>query len=272
MKLSSFRPDWWLFSLSLLITAQPPALAEGFSVLIAPPRFELNAKPGEVIRRHLDISNPGDHIINLLVRTADWDITEQGAAAFHPPALRPNSCRPWMRIERHRVSVQPRGLKHYRFEAHVPEDAPAGECRTALLIEAPPEEAVETKAGALNLPIQGRIAVVIYLTVGDAKPQLQLRETLLDEYNGRQTPFLVVHNSGTAHGRTTGFVDAVDADGKRIEFEVTPLPILPGQTRRIPLFQPEIDGRKPQPFNPPLDLSGTLEWKEGKERFERRVE
>ena len=87
-----------------------------------------------------------------------------------------------------------------------------------------------------------------------------------------QTPFIVVHNSGNAHGRTTGFVDAVDANGKRFEFEITPLPILPGQTRRIPLFQPVIDEQEPQPFAPPLELKGTIEWDSGKEKFTRRVE
>ncbi|MGD8617466.1 MAG: hypothetical protein PVI91_17690, partial [Gammaproteobacteria bacterium] len=227
---------------------------------------------GEVIREHLDISNPGNQPMTLLIRTADWDMTDDGAATFHPPALRPGSCRPWMRIERHRIRLPARGRKRYRFEAHVPGDASAGECRTALLIEAPPEDAVETRAGSLNLPVKGRIAVVIYLAVGEAAPELHLQDALLDEYNGLQTPFIVVHNSGTAHGRTTGFVDAVDASGKRIELEITPLPIMSGQTRRVPLFQPEIDGRQPQAFTAPLHLQGTLEWRGGEEKFSRRVE
>ena len=69
-----------------------------------------------------------------------------------------------------------------------------------------------------------------------------------------------------------GLVDAVDATGKRLEFEITPLPILPGQTRRVPLFQPVIDDREPGPFKPPLELKGTIEWDGGSERFTRRAE
>ncbi|MDH3900454.1 MAG: hypothetical protein OEU51_05335 [Gammaproteobacteria bacterium] len=272
MKLKSFRPDYLLLTLALLLVTPVTATAEGFSVLVAPPRFELKADPGDVVRERLNINNPGSRPVTFLMRTADWDMTEDGAATFHPPALQPGSCRPWIRIERHKIRLPAQGKKSYRFEIHVPEDTPPGECRTALLIEAPPEEAVETQAGSLNLPVKGRIAVVIYLAIGDAAPELQLKDAFLDEYNGVQTPFVVMHNSGNAHGRTTGYVDAVDAEGKRVEFEITPLPILPGHTRKIPLFQPVIDKREPQPFTPPLGLKGTIEWDGGKEKFTRQVE
>jgi len=272
MKLKSLRPDYLLLTLALLLIAPVTASAEGFSVLVAPPRFELKANPGKVIREHLNINNPGSRPVTFLMRTADWDMTEDGVASFHPPALQPGSCRPWIRIERHKIHLPARGKKSYRFEIHVPEDAPPGECRTALLVEAPPEDVVETQAGSLNLPIKGRIAVVIYLAIGDAAPELKLKDALLGENNGLQTPFVVVHNSGNAHGRTTGIVDAVDAGGKHLEFEITPLPILPGQTRRVPLFQPVIDGHEPQAFTPPLEIKGTIEWNGGKEKFKRRIE
>jgi len=272
MKLKSSRPDYLLLVLVLLLAVPMTAAADGFSVLVAPPRFELKASPGDVVRERLDINNPGNRPVTFLMRTADWDMTEDGTATFHPPALQPGSCRPWVRIERHRIRLPAQGKKRYRFEIHVPEDTPPGECRTALMIEAPPEDAVEAQAGSINLPVKGRIAVVIYLAIADAAPQLQLQDALLDDYNGLLTPFIVVHNSGNAHGRTTGFVDAVDANGNRLEFEITPLPVMPGQTRRVPLFQPVIDRQEPQPFTPPLELKGTIEWDGGKEKFSRRVE
>ena len=272
MKLKSFRPDYLLLALALLLVTPSTTTAEGFSVLVAPPRYELKAKPGDVVREQLSINNPGNQPVTFLMRTADWDLTEDGAATFHPAALLPGSCRPWMRIERHEIRLPAQGKKRYRFEIHVPDDAPAGECRSALLVEAPPEDVVEAQAGSLNLPVKGRIAVIIYLTIGDAAPELQLKDTLLAEYNGLLTPFVVVHNSGNAHGRTTGFVNAVDATGKRFEFEITPLPILPGQTRRVPLFQPVFDEQPPPPFTPPLQLTGTIEWDGGREKFSQRVE
>ena len=126
-------------------------------------------------------------------------------------------------------------------------------------------------AGSLTLPIRGRIAIVIYLTIGDAQPRLEISDMVLELYNEKPRPVILVANTGNAHGRTAGFVEAVDATGKRFDFEITPLPILPGQTRRIPLYQPTIDDRTPQDFAVPLEISGSLEWGSGKTKIEQRV-
>ena len=255
----------------MLLTTPLNAGAEGFAVLVAPPRFELHASPGDTIRDHLEITNPGDIPVTFLMRTADWDMTEEGTATFYPPELQPGSCRPWVRIERHKISLPAQGKKRYRYQIKVPEDTPPGECRVALLIEAPPEDAVQTQAGSLTLPIRGRIAIVIYLTIGDAQPRLEISDMVLELYNEKPRPVILVANTGNAHGRTAGFVEAVDATGKRFDFEITPLPILPGQTRRIPLYQPTIDDRTPQDFAVPLEISGSLEWGSGKTKIEQRV-
>ncbi len=45
----------------------------------------------------------------------------------------------------------------------------------------------------------------------------------------------MVRNSGTAHGRLTGFLSGTDAAGNKLEFTPSTLPILPGETRGIPL-------------------------------------
>jgi fimbrial chaperone protein len=272
MNLKSFHPDYLLLTLAMLLFTPAETSAGGFSVLVAPPRYELKAKPGDIVRETLGINNPGNQPVTFLMRTADWDLTEDGAATFHAATLQPGSCRPWIRIERHEIRLPAQGKKRYRFEIHVPDDAVAGECRSALLVEAPPEDVVDARAGSLNLPVKGRIAVIIYLSIGNAAPELKLKNTLLAEYNGLQTPFLEIHNNGNAHGRTAGFVDAVDANGKRFEFEITPLPILPGQTRRVPLYQPVFDEQAPPPFTPPLQLKGTIEWEGGREKFMQRVE
>jgi len=246
--------------------------AEGFAVLVAPPRFELQANPGDTVSDHVEISNPGDSPITFLMRTADWDMTAEGAANFYPPELQPGSCRPWVRIERHKFRLPAQGKKRYRFQIQVPEDAPPGECRVALLVETPPEDAVQAQASSLTLPIRGRIAIVIYLAIGGAKPELEIRDLVLELHNEKPRPVIIVENTGNAHGRTAGFVEAIDATGKRLDFEITPLPILAGQTRRIPLYQPTIDDRPPVDFTTPLELSsGNLEWAEGNIKIERSV-
>ncbi len=258
-------------ALAILLVAPTKSNAEGFAVLVAPPRFELHANAGELVRDHVEITNPGDSAVTFLLRTADWDMTAEGSASFYPPELQPGSCRPWVRIERHKIHLPAQGKKRYRFQIQVPEDAPPGEGRVALLVEAPPEDAVQAQASSLNLPIRGRIAIVIYLAVGGAQPELQIRDMVLELHNEKPRPVIIVENTGNAHGRTAGYAEAIDATGKRFDFEITPLPILAGQTRRIPLYQPSIDDRTPEDYTTPLEISGNLEWGSGTLKIEKRV-
>jgi len=271
MKSKSSLPEFLVSVLAMSLLAATAALADGFSVLVSPPRFELSARPGEVLRNYVEINNPNNQPITLDLRTADWDMSETGATTFYPPELQPGSCRPWARIERHQIRLPAQVTKRYRFQLDIPADAPAGECRLALLLEAPREDAVIAQADTLNIPVQGRLAVVMYIAVGDASPDLELQEVVLEDVNGQPAPVAIVRNRGNAHARTAGFVDATDAAGRHLEFAVASLPILAGQTRRVPLRRAEPEGSEAEPFVPPLELQGALEWETGKRKIRARI-
>jgi len=257
---------------TLLVMPAPAAMANGFSVLVSPPRFELAGKPGDVLRGYVEINNPENRPASLEVRTADWDMSETGATTFYPPELQPGSCRPWARIERHELRLPPQTTRRYRFQIEIPADAAPGECRLALLLQAPEEHAVITQADTLSIPVQARVAVIMYVKVGDASADLVLEKIELDDSNGQAVPVALVHNRGNAHARTSGFVDATDARGRQLEFAVAVLPILPGQTRRIPLSRAFPEGSAPEPLVTPLDLQGTLEWDDGKLKISSRLQ
>jgi fimbrial chaperone protein len=267
------RPEIrYLLVIVLLFAGIRPVVAAGFAASVSPPRFELKGNPGDVLRDHVDIQNPDNQSATFLLRTADWSMNEAGSATFYPPELQPGSCRPWSRIERHKILVPPKGSKRFRFEIAIPKDAPVGECRLALLIEAPPDEAVVTQANSLTIPVQARVAVVIYVEVGDAAPDLILKGFTMDDYNGQRTPMAILQNRGTAHARPTGFLDAVDSTGERLEFQLIPMPILPGQTRKIPLQQAVMKDETTQRVKAPLQLKGTIEWNGEKLKIDQRVE
>jgi len=271
MKSKSSLPDYLAAVLGLFLLAANTVLANGFSVLVSPPRFELTGQPGEVLRNYVEISNPNNRAISLDLRTADWDMTANGATTFYPPELQPGSCRPWARIERHQIRMPAQATKRYRFQIDIPADAPASECRLALLLEAPPEDAVIARADTLSIPVQGRLAVIMYIAVGGARPELVLQEIILEEINGQPSPVAVVHNRGNAHARTAGFVDATDADGRKLEFAVASLPILAGQTRRVPLRRAETEGSDAEPFALPLEMQGAIEWETGRQAVRARI-
>src|SRR5690606_25043991 len=70
------------------------AAAQGFSAHVLPPRFEDSAQPGTVYRNVIEIQNTSPEAVRFGVRTADWDLDENGGVNFDY-ALAADSCRPW---------------------------------------------------------------------------------------------------------------------------------------------------------------------------------
>ena len=237
----------------------PAALAAAFSAVVGPPRFELKSKPGSIVRETLEIVNDSNDYGNYSMRTADWELATDGTVVFREE-LAAGSCRSWVRLERRDVRLAPRGQRRFRFEVHVPADAGHVQCRFAVLVEGKDDVIPST---GVALPMQGRIAVIVYVTVGDAKPALELKTIDVGVVNGRRLPLARFENTGTAHGRPEGTLEARDASGKLMEFTVAPSPILPGRTQAVVLWPADApDGKTPE-FTYPLRLKGKIEWQGG---------
>lgn len=261
-KSTLWRPSGLAAAAALALLAASDA--SPFAGLVSPPRFELKAKAGEVVHQVLEIGNDTSVGDEFAVSTADWHLNENGGVEFHEP-LQAGSCRPWVRIERRIVRMQPRSVRKFRFEVHVPADAPAQECRFAIMVEKAAEALPEVTAGSIQFPLQGRIGVIVYVAVGKVTPRLELREVALKDFNGRLTPAATFHNSGTSHGRPEGVLEGTDAAGKSFEFVVSPFPVLPGETRSVALWAQEGPDKKAPEIRYPLRLRGTIEWDGGKQ-------
>ncbi|ALN60601.1 hypothetical protein GLE_5260 [Lysobacter enzymogenes] len=246
------------FAVLCLPLALLPAAAgaQGFSALVSPPRFEDRAKPGSVYRNVVEITNVSARAARYTLKTADWTMDAHGAVAFDT-ALAPGSCRPWVGLEAAQIDVAANGKRRYRFEVAVPADAPAGECRFAILLEGEPESA----GGALALPVSGRIGIIVYLAVGEAAARLHVVETTTAQVDGQRVPVLRVRNEGNAHTRLEGLIDGIDASGRRYGLQPSSLPILPGETRTLALTPQADDADSAPPaLAYPLQLKGALEW------------
>lgn len=257
-----------LLAAALLAVDARPAAAQGFAALISPPRFELTAKPGATVRQVLEVSNRSAAPAHYRIHTADFDLTAQYGVTFHEN-LQPNSCRPWVALERPDVTLPGGGTIRYRFEIAVPKDAPAGECRFGLLVEG--ADSTVAQAGGVQLPISGRIGVIVYVVIGDAAPTLEVFGPHVITANGKRVPSLRVHNSGNAHGRMSGFLSGKDANGVRYDFTPSDFPILPGEDREV-YFMPSLPNNDSPTLTFPVTVRGTLEWAGGTvpvdERFE----
>jgi hypothetical protein len=230
--------------------------AQGFAAQVSPPRFEIAARPGKTVRNVIEVSNRSTAPGRYLVHTTDWTLSPDFAVNFHDD-LQPGSCRPWVAIERPEVVVPGNGILRYRFEVSVPADAAAGECRFAVMIEgADPSIA---KSNGMDLPVTGRIGVIVYLNVGDAVPDLELFGPKIATLNGQRIPTLRVHNAGDAHGRVSGFLTGTDAKGIKYDFTPSDFPILPHEEREVFLTPSTATDERPT-LTFPVTVKGTLEW------------
>jgi len=242
----------------LLLAALPlsHAHAQEFAALVSPPRFELTGKPGQTIRQVFELTNRSGAPAKFHLHTADFTLDANYSVNFWDN-LQPGSCRPWVAIERGEVTLPPGGTIRYRFEMQVPKDAPPGECRFAILIDG--EASYLAKAGAMQLPVLGRIGIITYLRVGDAKPHIEIFGPDIVTVEGQKLPALRVHNDGDAHTRTAGFLSGRDATGKKYDFVPSDMPILPGEDRVV-YFRPAAPEGQSPTLTFPVTVRGTLEW------------
>lgn len=254
----------------LALALSIPALCANaeFAVAISPPRFEVEAKAGSLLRQTMEITNSSAQPAALTIKTADWTYEQDGAVNFNEE-LAAGSCRPWVTIERRDLTVTAGRPYRFRFEVAPPAGTPPMECRFAVLVEGQQES---TSAGGLVVPFNARLAVVVYVGIGDVQPELSVVGTAVQAVDGRQTPVLRVRNTGLAHGRLEGFLTGTDANNTPLDFVARGYPILPGETRVIPLnASRQGDPDAPVTLTFPVTVKGKLEW--GKKRsqdFEQR--
>jgi hypothetical protein len=230
--------------------------AQGFAALVSPPRFELAAKPGKLLRGVIAVSNRSSTTARYLIHTADWTLAPDLSVNFYD-ALQPGSCRPWVAIERPVVEVPGGGTLRYRFEVAVPADAAAGECRFAIMIEGDKPSIAQSKG--MSVPISGRLGVIVYVAVGGGAPRMEILGPKVAKLNGQQLPTLRVHNAGNAHGRMSGFLTGTDAKGISYDFTPADFPILPHEEREI-FLSPSTPTNDHPTLTFPVTVKGTLEW------------
>ncbi len=256
--------------------------AHAFSALVSPPRVETQAKPGQTIRQIIEITHAASTPGKYKLYTNDWRLDSAGGVEFFDD-LQPGSCRPWVALERRELSLGAQGKSRYRFEVTPPLDAPEGECRFVIMIEG---ETQDIQSQNINLPVAGRIGVIVYVAIGKAAPKLEVLGTSITK-TGTATlaalgnPVIEVRNSGNATGRLSGFLSGTDAAGKKLEFSPDGVPLLPGATRRVALV-PSVPGSNATAGNAaasgaaavqvqyPVTIEGQLEWGSERVKFQQR--
>lgn len=250
--------------LALAVTAAP-AQAASFEVAVSPSRFEVGGKAASRVGQSLTIFNVGNTPTDVAIRTLDWSYSQEGNVTYHDELLA-GSCRPWVTLERRTARIPPQGKLAFRFQIDIPPGTPRSECRFMLAVEGiePAYQAqIQSGGASLSLPVSGRIAVAVYVMVGGAEPKLEINQLGVKQVNGKPTPVVTVTNKGDAHGRLEGGLESVDAKGKKFALVPESTPIMPGQTRTLPLMPRTEAGQKPPEITLPMRSEGQLDWELG---------
>ncbi len=259
---ASHRAAMAVASAATMLGMACAAQAQGFSASVSPPRVELATKAGQTVRQVLDINHAALQPGRYRIYTNDWTYQPDGSIVF-TQELQPLSCRPWVALERRELTIAPRSRHRFRMEVAVPSLSANGECRFAVMVEG--VDPVQVQQAGISMPVNGRIAVIVYVAVGEAKPELSIATMRVAAVNGESTPVLDIKNAGNATGRLDGLVEGVDADGRKVELLPSNMPILPGETRPIALAVMAEEGKTPVPLKFPLKVKGALEV--GKQRL-----
>lgn len=253
---------------AVLLAAMQPAVA--FEMSVSPSRVQVAGKPGARIGQSVQLTNVGGRQTELAVRTLDWTFSPEGQIGFHDELL-PGSCRPWVTLERRFVRLAPQASVSFRFQVDIPPGTPRSECRFMLAVEGvePASRAqIQSGGASLSLPVNGRIAVAVYVAVGGAEPKLEFQGVAVKEQGGKRLPVVTLANSGDAHGRLEGSLGARDAKGVRFELVPDSSPIMPGQTRTLVLQPKAAQQRGAVDPEFPLKAEGQLDWDLGSFKFD----
>jgi hypothetical protein len=260
------RPKQLAALFLLAVTLAPhPVWSQQFAAMVSPPRFELEGKAGQTQRQIIEITNGDLTASNYRLRTVDWTLDAKGVVRLTED-LAPGSCRPWVAIERRDILVPARGKYRFRFEVTPPAGA-TGECRFAIVVEG---GVSSVDAGqSVRVPVNAQIAVIVYVALPGAAPELSVTRSAVVERDGMKVPVIYVRNTGGAHGRLEGFLEGTDAAGRKIEFTPDGMPILTEETREIALNV--VSDSDPRPtVTYPLTIRGNLEWSGKSTPFEAR--
>lgn len=227
---------WFVLAICLFSTFAN-AQSDGFVAGVMPSRFELETKSGKTIRKSFKIFNYGSSPSKYNIKTVEWTYSADGEIAFWDE-LAENSCRPWVSIERREVTVtpDPNNPRNFRFEINIPERASRSECRFAFMVEGQDNETL-TKfgGGSLTIPVSGQVAIIVYLSIDGAEPNIALNQIAVDNFENDTLPFIEVTNNGDAHGRLEAELWAKDNNGKKIQLSFGKPPVLANQTRKLVL-------------------------------------
>jgi len=223
----------------LLLSAPAAARAQDlFSVEVTPLRVELKVSAGAAHTQAVTLKNESKKSVRVRARVDDWYLSKDGTPQFKPvDAADRYSAAAWVRLNPPEQLVGPGATAVVRFTTTVPKDAKEGGYRCAIMFEFDPPDADPATKGR-DVMFRGRVATLVYATVGAPIPSVDLTDLQVRTSPGRPAEVLAtLKNSGGTHVRTKGTMIIFDGAGQIVrQVPVPNVPVLPESERDVSIL------------------------------------
>jgi P pilus assembly chaperone PapD len=206
-----------------------------FSVEVTPLRVELTLGPGATHTQAVTLKNESKKGVRIRARVDDWFLSKDGTPQFRTadPAD-PYSAASWVRLNPPEQLVGPGATAVVRFTTSVPKATKDGGYRCAVMFEFDPPDADPVAKGR-DVMFRGRVATLLYATVGRPAPAVELTDLRVDTRPGRPAEVVAtLKNISRTHVRTRGTMIISDGEGRMVrQVPVPNVPVLPESERDV---------------------------------------
>lgn len=220
-----------LLTTGALGAAANPAVAD-LSLDVSPVRVQVHMKAGEEYTNAVRVLNDGKEPVRLRAYVEDWYLDEIGTPIFRPAGTLDRSSSVWMDVAPADFLLEPGQTKFVRFTVQAPAGMTDGGYQGSLLLETLPLD--RTARPGMQMFIQGRVAVMTYVTIGNPRRAAEIRSMATVRHDGKNFVRMQIANTGEDFVRLAG--DLTVVEGKDAVGDGSPVPdvpVLPGATRWV---------------------------------------
>ena len=219
----------------LALAGVPRAASAQVSVEVSPLRVEVTMGPGGTHTQAVRLANQGTEPVRVHTRVDDWFLSKDGTPQFKPAdAADPFSAAAWVRVNPPELVIKPAAEGTVRFTTTAPKDTAAGGYRTTIMFEFSPGTE-DVAAQGRQVAFKGRIATLVYVTIGKPVPAIDLIDLQVRTPQGQPAQIVAtLKNTGRVHVRTKGTATISDSNGQTIRQLTLPdVPVLPMSERDL---------------------------------------
>ena len=223
-----------LITLAALATGLAGIASADMTLDVSPIRVSIQVESGEEYTNAVRVLNAGKEPVRLKASVEDWYLDEIGTPIFRPAGTLEKTASLWVDASPSDFLLEPGQTKFVRYTVKVPAGTKSAGYHGTLLLATLPLD--RSTFGAKQMFVQGRIACMMYVTVGDPERSAQIRSLATVQRGDKHFLRMQVENTGLGFVRLSGDMKVLGSGEQIGDLVLVPdVPVLPGSHRYVEL-------------------------------------